>query len=327
MAASLPGGDPLVAAIAAGYQHCLALRSNGTVVAWGWNIQSDQVFLYARMDAKKTDAKLRENARAGVISLAERSLKYAAGNAFNITQREPGRPMFAGFFSTPGGMELVRAHYLTGKADYLKGAVQSCQFPAGCNPSNLVYTSGLGANPVKVPLELDARSSGQPVPPGLTVFGISDYFNNRNSFWDINLRFVNKPEMIWPDAYNWPLTEAYFDVWVLVSANEYVIDTWAPNVLVWGYLAARPDLVTLAKPLGGGLRICGRSQKLLPGLERCRRNAARISGSAPGGSLVLSGILAEKEGLVRTGFAPQPLEYLATLQAGEWVALHFRKVH
>jgi len=47
----------------------------------------------------------------------------------------------------------------------------------------------------------------------------------------------------------------------------------------------------------------------------------------PGGSLVLSGILAEKEGLVRSGFAPQPLEYLATHQAGEWVALHYRKEH
>ncbi len=46
---------------------------------------------------------------------------------------------------------------------------------------------------------------------------------------------------------------------------------------------------------------------------------------APGGSLVLSGILGEKERLVRSGFAPQPLEYLATLSAGEWVAIHYRK--
>ena len=46
---------------------------------------------------------------------------------------------------------------------------------------------------------------------------------------------------------------------------------------------------------------------------------------APGGSLVLSGILEEKERLVRSGFALQPLEYLATLQAGEWVAIHYRK--
>jgi ribosomal protein L11 methyltransferase len=45
----------------------------------------------------------------------------------------------------------------------------------------------------------------------------------------------------------------------------------------------------------------------------------------PGGSLVLSGILAEKEGLVRSGFADQPLTHLTTLQAGEWVALHYRK--
>jgi ribosomal protein L11 methyltransferase len=46
---------------------------------------------------------------------------------------------------------------------------------------------------------------------------------------------------------------------------------------------------------------------------------------SPGGSLVLSGILAEKEGLVRNGFSVQPLEYLTTLHEGEWVALHYRK--
>ena len=46
---------------------------------------------------------------------------------------------------------------------------------------------------------------------------------------------------------------------------------------------------------------------------------------APGGSLVLSGILAEKEGLVRAGFSSQPLEYLSTLLEGEWVALHYKK--
>jgi len=58
----------------------------------------------------------------------------------------------------------------------------------------------------------------------------------------VNLKFVNKPDSLYPDAYSWPLEEAYFDIWVLVSQNEYVIDSWAPNVLVWGCLAARPDL-------------------------------------------------------------------------------------
>jgi endoglucanase len=213
--------------------------ANAEATLWGLRIQSDAMFLYTRMDRSKVDETLFKNACNGIRKLAERSLNYAKHNAFNITQREPGRPMFAGFFSTSGGTELVRAHFMTGSERYLAGAVQSCQFQSGCNPNNLVYTTGLGANPVKNPLEVDARGSGQEVPVGLTVFGNSDYFNWPNSFWDINLRYANQRQFLWPNAYDWPLTEAYFDVWILVSANEYVVDTWAPNVLVWGYLAAR----------------------------------------------------------------------------------------
>jgi endoglucanase len=216
-------------------------KAGAELASWGWAMQSDAAFLYTRTQAK-TDPAVLKKAKDGIRGLAERSLKYAAGNAFNLTQRERGRPMFAGFFSTSGGCELVRAYHMTKDRRYLEGAVRSCLFQSGCNPNNLVYTTGLGANPVKVPLEVDARAMGQAVPVGLTVFGNTDYFNWPNSFWDMNLRFVNKPEFIWPDAKSWPLSEAYFDTWVLVSANEYVIDTWWPNVLVWGCLAARPEL-------------------------------------------------------------------------------------
>ena len=44
----------------------------------------------------------------------------------------------------------------------------------------------------------------------------------------------------------------------------------------------------------------------------------------PGGSLILSGILAEKEALVRQGFGSQPLKYIQTASAGEWVAMLYR---
>ncbi|HXE98392.1 MAG TPA: 50S ribosomal protein L11 methyltransferase [Dongiaceae bacterium] len=44
----------------------------------------------------------------------------------------------------------------------------------------------------------------------------------------------------------------------------------------------------------------------------------------PGGSLILSGILAEKEQLVRQGFDAQPLKYCRTVCAGEWVAMLYR---
>lgn len=44
-----------------------------------------------------------------------------------------------------------------------------------------------------------------------------------------------------------------------------------------------------------------------------------------GGSLILSGILSEKEELVRSGFASQPLKYVQTVYSGEWVAMLYRK--
>lgn len=44
----------------------------------------------------------------------------------------------------------------------------------------------------------------------------------------------------------------------------------------------------------------------------------------PGGSLILSGILAEKEQLVRQGFDSQPLKYCQTVCDGEWVAMLYR---
>jgi ribosomal protein L11 methyltransferase len=45
----------------------------------------------------------------------------------------------------------------------------------------------------------------------------------------------------------------------------------------------------------------------------------------PGGALILSGILAEKESLVRQGFALLPLKYVQTNHDGEWVAMLYRK--
>ncbi|HCE46218.1 MAG TPA: hypothetical protein DET40_21955 [Lentisphaeria bacterium] len=207
---------------------------------WGKHVQCDAAFLYARMDDAKTDPEIKKNALAAVVKQADKSLAYASGNAYNLTSMDKGRPMFMGFFSTSGGTELARAHFLTGKEEYLRGAVQSCQFQSGCNPNNLVYTTGLGANPVKHPLHLDSRSSGQPVPAGFTVFGNIDYWNWKGGFFDWPIaQHLSKPNVCWPNPYDWPLTEAYFDIFLFVSMNEFVVDTWAPNVFVWGYLSAR----------------------------------------------------------------------------------------
>lgn len=45
----------------------------------------------------------------------------------------------------------------------------------------------------------------------------------------------------------------------------------------------------------------------------------------PGGHLILSGILAEKEQLVQCGFSDRPVTFQGVRSEGEWVALHYRK--
>jgi len=207
---------------------------------YGKWVQCDAAFFYARMDESKTDPAIRKNAIDAIMSQGDFALSYAAGNAFNIATEERGRPLFGCYFSASGGTALVRAHYLSGKPEYLTGLVRSCQFQSGCNPNNIVYTSGLGANPVKHPLHLDSRSTGQAPPEGLTTFGNVDYWNWKGGFWDWPIPFISKSDGCFPHPYDWPLDEAYFDINLFISMDEFTVDNWAPNVLVWGYLAARP---------------------------------------------------------------------------------------
>lgn len=219
---------------------CLKLPGQ-EVFNWGKWIQCDAAFYYARLDDAKADPEIKRNAIAAIMRQADRSLEYQAGNPFGIAQEDKARPRVCGFYSTSGGYELARAHFLSGKPEYLTGLVRSCQFQSGCNPNNIVYTSGLGANPVKHPLHLDSRSTGQEAPVGLTTMGNADLCNNRSSRFHIwPVASIDKPGVCYPQVYNWPLEETYFDIYLWVSMNEFVIEQWAPNVLVWGYLAARP---------------------------------------------------------------------------------------
>lgn len=60
--------------------------------------------------------------------------------------------------------------------------------------------------------------------------------------------------------------------------------------------------------------------------ELVRMAPGIVSRMAAGGSLILSGILAEREELVRNGFDPFPLSFEASLAAGEWRCLHYRRL-
>ena len=199
----------------------------------------DAAFLYARLPAALVDAAIQAKAKAAVLKWAAQALDYAGNNAWNLTTSDKGRPQFIGFYSAPDAVDLTRAHFLTGDAKYLEAAVRACGFGGGANPNNMVYTSGLGANPVKHPFNLDARLTGQTPPEGLTPYGNVDlgkWGDQQWITWPITY-FLSKNTV--PDPYAWPTNEAYWDTGGWPGLNEFTVDAWAPNVSVWGYLAAR----------------------------------------------------------------------------------------
>lgn len=207
---------------------------------WGTAVQKDAAFAYANLPAtRKPDPQMKARAIAGLKAQAESALNYASGNAFRVTTPDPGKPMFIGFWSTPDAIELCRAHFLTKDKRYLAGAVQACAFASGGNPSNITYTTGVGANPIKHPLQIDHRSTGQPAPEGITVYGNFDWPNWPNQQWALWPMQYSLGPNCKPSAYEWPVPEAYFDIYLYPATNEYTVDAWTPNVYVWGYLAAR----------------------------------------------------------------------------------------
>jgi endoglucanase len=210
------------------------------VFVWMQHDQKDVAFAYARLPEGLGDAQLKKTAVRALSAQAQMALDYAAGNAFHIACSNKYLPMFMGFYSTPSGaMDLVRAHYLTGEPKYLTGALGATMFSSGANPANTTYTVGLGSNPPVHPLHLDSRSTGQPAPEGLTTYGNTDFLHwkDNTQVWPITNHLGR---ICTPTAWDWPLTEAYFDIFLFVFQDEYTVDVWGPNCFVWGYFAARP---------------------------------------------------------------------------------------
>ncbi len=128
---------------------------------------------------------------------------------------------------------------MTGKREYLVAGIRATQFSSGANPDNLVFTTGLGSDPVVHPLLLDSRISGQPAPEGVTVYGIEDHVNFPSTwcYWILpTLDLVMSP-----NYQKWPVTESYVDTYVFIGVNEFTVNqTFTQGTWTWGYLAARP---------------------------------------------------------------------------------------
>ncbi len=193
----------------------------------------DAAFVYARLEKRLGDPAIRSKAEQMVLRNADDALRFAQGNAFRIAKVNAAPRPFGGFYTVPADRGVVRAHALTGRPEYLEALIRSAQFSAGSNPMNMTMTTGLGHDHPTNPLHIDTRSTGQPAPSGITVYGPLDLGASNESV----LPRLQKEST--PPALEWPVTETYFDLWTWVLVNEYTIhEALGQTAYVWGYLAA-----------------------------------------------------------------------------------------
>jgi len=201
---------------------------------WQDHEQRDAPWVYAETDEPGVDATVQANCRAAVIREGEARAARADRTAFRWVQYE-WRPTGAGSLTAPDAVSMIRAHRLTGDSKYLRAIVLACQTGAGANPVNLCYTTGLGHASPQHPLHIDSQVTGQPPPPGLTIFGPS---NPTQMSQDWALDFIDRT--CYPPSREWPIIEAYFDVfWYPLMCEFTVQQPMADNAFAWGYLAAR----------------------------------------------------------------------------------------
>jgi len=217
--------------------------------------QEDAAFLYATLDGVSSgvslgvsagvssggtlsvDKQIQSNARAALLRRADRQVALTQTTAFGWSRRNPDAPLgWSHGIGAPTAINLLRAHALTGKPDYLQAGLSGTQFAAGANPDNLVFTTGLGDRSPQHPLIIDQRITGQTPPPGITLYGPAD-FNFYADYWVLD----SIGDDMFPPPQKWPNVENYLDVFSNPMGAEYTVDYMVTSAYTWGYLAARED--------------------------------------------------------------------------------------
>ncbi len=204
--------------------------------------QRDAPFFYALLPDSLGDPALKAKAKQAIINTANAAIEYGTNNAFNLHFPNKYMPRINGFWSAPLFPDLARAHYLSKDERYLRALNLAVGFGLGANPMDMALTTGIGHNPAVNPLHIDTRRTGQAAPEGLTLYGICDLdwalkVNHQGMTWPFKWFLSKTCE---PSGYDWPVAEAYFDVWLAPMMTEFTI--MGPMEYAcynWGYLALR----------------------------------------------------------------------------------------
>jgi endoglucanase len=186
---------------------------------------------------RERDSEKVELCRSELIRAADKILGEQQKVGFRWSRRGAGDEDWKwGLFSRPeGGDVLVRAWRLTGEPRFRRGMVLAAQMGLGANPNNVVYTSGLGRNPMRNVFYHDTLCQGIAFPAGLVAFGP---VNPATSTTGMFSQIEAVAAFFVPAHAAWPQTEFCVD-----TGRVHVIDEHTPDATsgqatyLWGSLA------------------------------------------------------------------------------------------
>ncbi|MEM5777157.1 MAG: glycoside hydrolase family 9 protein [Candidatus Aenigmatarchaeota archaeon] len=197
--------------------------------------QADAAWVYINTTRKEIIPSIKNRCIEALLNEARMLMDAQKKIAFKWTQN-PWRPAIAGTFTIPDCKNIIRAHVLTGKGEYLESIILATQTGLGANPLNMCYTTGLGHKYPKNVMHIDSRVTNQPPPPGITLFGPLDF----TAFDQLETYFYKESnKYCYPELKNWPVIENFLDIYWFPAMCEFSIENVAPNIFTWGYLVIR----------------------------------------------------------------------------------------
>jgi endoglucanase len=207
------------------------------------------------------DILLVESARRAVMIAADTMLNRAQQDAYRST-KHPAIP-FTGWFnfsvSPIGALALLQGHHLSGETIYRDTATQTLDIILGANPQSRVYLTGIGAAPVRDPLDRISLNDANAEPlPGLTVGGPTWHLNaSREPFIAVNAAYWPPEEPALDEngltdyANAYPVLRRWIDDHELIAMNESTVREWAAVATAFGLVRDGGALPPAAAALYG----------------------------------------------------------------------------
>ncbi|MEL7155974.1 MAG: glycoside hydrolase family 9 protein [Actinomycetota bacterium] len=198
----------------------------------------DGGWIYLSIPPERTDPALRSLIEQSFVASAEEIVAAADTTAFGWSVENRFVPLVWGLGpgGSPSAIGLVRAYAIEPDERYLAAAQRSAAVSLGANPLNTVYMTGVGRNPVRHPVLVDALHGGLPVWPGTPVYGPHRLNSLSDDTWVDD--FVLEPAGVQPLGRDLPYLWQWFDVSHVAVFNEYtVFQSHAEAFYAYGFLA------------------------------------------------------------------------------------------